>query len=87
MLVIAEKESYVMFYLLIPAVEFLIFFLVFFAGFRVYRLYSTANIRPDMPDMPDMPNIKGTINKEVQETHLPRKKPNAVLDDYIGDFF
>jgi hypothetical protein len=40
-----------------------------------------------MPDMPDMPNIKGTINKEVQETHLPRKKPNAVLDDYIGDFF
>lgn len=70
-----------MLYLLITIVEILVFFLVILAGYRVYRLYSTASIQPDSQE------ITEDINIEVQETHLPRKKPNAALDDYIGDFF
>ncbi|MFT6266236.1 MAG: hypothetical protein ACJAWS_002398 [Oleiphilaceae bacterium] len=75
------KESCAMFYHLISIVEFLIFFLVFFAGFRIFQLHSTINLRPDKPEFEE------ATSKEIREVNLPRKKPSAVLDDYIGDFF
>jgi len=82
----STKDSYLMFYLLIPIIEFLFFLLIFLAGFRVYKLYSNVNIRFDKPEVENDTNSKALENHRSLRQKA-KKNPNEALHDYIGDFF
>lgn len=70
-----------MLYFLVPVVELLIVALVIIAGLKIYKLYSKPTI------LKDRSNIKKTKTIVTQRAKPKAKNPNAVLDDYIGDFF
>jgi len=65
--------------ILIHSVEALTILLVLLAIFRIYKHYSIFKVAANKP--------KPKVNIAVKNTIQEEKNPNAVLNDYIGNFF
>ena len=71
--------------ILIHSIEAFTIFLVLLAVLRIYKHYSAFIEELNNPKGKSETNIDTEIL--IQKAAPPEKKPNAVLDDYIGNFF
>jgi len=62
---------------LILIIEILVIFLIFLAGLKVYKNYSLF--------LTELDKTSAIIILDTSD--LFQKKPDAILKDYIGDFF
>jgi len=71
--------------ILIHSIEALAIFLVLLVVLKIYKFYSAFNEELNTPKAKSETNIDTEIL--IQKAAPTEKKPNAVLDDYIGNFF